>query len=522
MKCHGCGHEFPNVSARCPRCQRSTSRRGRTSTDSRLLEFPRRARIAPPPETRPMPAWRAELNEKVKAIRANRSASSALAQVAVEEMAAPPEPESSVIVRRDETRMAYGMDSVGQNGGARVDSGQPSSSMATTAKRSSNTIVEAALVRVKRASEAASRAALPKIEPARISVPIDRQATARALEPATEIEPTVEVTPAPLPEPIQPVVTKPLTSEPSVLEVKSVEMTVAPAPAKSTVTAPAISPAATSKVQPAVAQTAVRTVVPTIKVEPAVAQTAARTVVPTIKVEPAVAQTAARTVVPTIKVEPAVAQRAARTVVPTITPSVAPAVAHTATPTVVTTIAPPPTSVAIPEETIDVSSLPAIDDLEPLDYLEAEIRKVDKVLAAEFKRDESPTVVMHLVIGIVDLIAVAVSSSPFLAFIRIADGSFSLYQTRLASGCIVGMLAFFYLALTQGLCGKTFGMMLTNTRIVDVAEFKTPTTSQVLIRTVGYFIAAAPACIGLMWAASNRKHRGWHDFVSNTMVVRDF
>jgi hypothetical protein len=277
MKCHGCGHEFPNVSARCPRCQRSTSRRGRTSTDSRLLEFPRRARIAPPPETRPMPAWRAELNEKVKAIRANRSASSALAQVAVEEMAAPPEPESSVIVRRDETRMAYGMDSVGQNGGARVDSGQPSSSMATTAKRSSNTIVEAALVRVKRASEAASRAALPKIEPARISVPIDRQATARALEPATEIEPTVEVTPAPLPEPIQPVVTKPLTSEPSVLEVKSVEMTVAPAPAKSTVTAPAISPAATSKVQPAVAQTAVRTVVPTIKVEPAVAQRAART-----------------------------------------------------------------------------------------------------------------------------------------------------------------------------------------------------------------------------------------------------
>lgn len=177
---------------------------------------------------------------------------------------------------------------------------------------------------------------------------------------------------------------------------------------------------------------------------------------------------------------------------------------------------------AIPQETIDVSSLPVIDDLEPLDYLEAEIRKVDKVLAAEFKRDESPTVGMHMVIGIVDLIAVAVSSSPFLAFIRIADGSFSLFQTRLASGCIVGMLAFFYLALTQFLCGKTFGMMLTNTRIVDVTEYKTPTSSQVLVRTVGYFISAAPACIGFLWAGINRKHRGWHDFVSNTMVVRDF
>jgi uncharacterized RDD family membrane protein YckC len=485
MKCHGCGHEFPNVSARCPRCQRSTSRRGRTSSDSRLLEFPRRARIAPPPETRPMPAWRAELNEKVKAIRANRSASSAPAQVAVEEMAAPPEPESSVIVRRDETRMAYGMDSVVQNGGARADAGQTPASAVSTAKRSSNTIVEAALVRVKRASEAASRAALPKIEPARLSVPIDRQATARALEPATEVETTLEATPAPLPEPIKPVVTKPLTSQRTVPEVKSVEMTVATAPAKTTVTTPAIS---------------------TLKVEPAIAQRAVRTVVPTI----------------TPSAAPAVAQTAVRTVVPTITPSVDPVVAHPATPTAATAIAPPTTSVAIPQETIDVSSLPVIDDLEPLDYLEAEIRKVDKVLAAEFKRDESPTVVMHMVIGIVDLIAVAVSSSPFLAFIRIADGSFSLFQTRLASGCIVGMLAFFYLALTQFLCGKTFGMMLTNTRIVDVTEYKTPTSSQVLVRTVGYFISAAPACIGFLWAGINRKHRGWHDFVSNTMVVRDF
>jgi uncharacterized RDD family membrane protein YckC len=178
--------------------------------------------------------------------------------------------------------------------------------------------------------------------------------------------------------------------------------------------------------------------------------------------------------------------------------------------------------VSIPQEEVDIASFPVIDDLEPLDYLEAEIRKVDKVLAAEFKRDESPSVFMHLVIGIVDLIAVAVSSSPFLAFIRIADGSFSLNQTRIASGCIVGMLAFFYLALTQCLCGKTFGMMLTNTRIVDVNEYKAPTASQVLIRTVGYFIAAAPACIGFLSAAFNRKHRGWHDFVSNTMVVRDF
>src|SRR5512134_2874331 len=82
MKCHGCGHEFPNTSARCPRCHRSTSRRGRTSTDSRLLEFPRRTRSAPPAEASapPLPAWRVELNEKVRAIRANRVASAAASE----------------------------------------------------------------------------------------------------------------------------------------------------------------------------------------------------------------------------------------------------------------------------------------------------------------------------------------------------------------------------------------------------------------------------------------------------------
>jgi len=194
--------------------------------------------------------------------------------------------------------------------------------------------------------------------------------------------------------------------------------------------------------------------------------------------------------------------------------TLAPAVAHT--------VAPAITSVSLPQEIIDESAFPPIDDLEPLDYLEAEIRKVDRVLAAEFKRNESPSVFSHAVIGIVDLIAVAVSCSPFLALVRISNGSFSLNQTRLASGIIVGLIAFFYFALTQCLCGKTFGMMLTNTRVVDATEYKTPSISQSLVRTGGYLVAAAPALLGFLWAAINRKHRGWHDYISGTMVVRDF
>jgi uncharacterized RDD family membrane protein YckC len=274
--------------------------------------------------------------------------------------------------------------------------------------------VEAALTRVKRASENASRAALPKIEPARPiqptqgSLAVDRQATARALDPVPEIEPSIAFTPAPRPEIMPPPVivqtpiTKPLTLEPSVT-------------AEASVSAPSYI-----------------------------------------------------------------------------------------------------------DDVPEATPLIVVEEIEPLDYLEAEVRKVDKALGAEFLKNESPSIVTHAVIGIIDLVTIAVSCFPFLAIVMIADGSLGIFQTRFATGAIVALIATFYLALTQCLCGKTFGMMLTNTRVVDAYTFEAPSPSQALLRTAGCFIAAAPALVGFIWAAFNYKHRGWHDFISRTVVVRDF
>lgn len=413
MKCHGCGHEFPNTLARCPRCHRSTSRRGRTSTDSRLLEFPRRARVASPVEApaRALPAWRVELNEKVRAIRANRDASTATIDTPAEEMVMPFEPDprtAGTSALQNEPRSPYARNLSVRGAVPRPESSQPATSPATSARRSSNNIVEAALIRVKRASENASRAALPKIEPARsiqastqVTLAVDRQATARQLDPAPELESRVEFTPAPRPEVAQPPIIKPAQIE-------------ATAAAES-----AVSPAKY-------------------------------------------------------------------------------------------------------DDEAEKPSVLVLDELEPLDYLEAEIRKVDEKLGREFLKNESPSIAAHAVIIAADLVAVAVSCSPFLAFISIADGSFSTSQTRLASGAVVVMIAFFYLALTQCLCGKTFGMMLTNTRVVDARAFEALSPSQALLRTVGYFVAAAPALAGIIWAAFDHKHRGWQDFISGTVVVRDF
>jgi uncharacterized RDD family membrane protein YckC len=167
-------------------------------------------------------------------------------------------------------------------------------------------------------------------------------------------------------------------------------------------------------------------------------------------------------------------------------------------------------------------SVLAIDEIDPLDYLEAEIRKVDRALGAEFLRNESPSIFTHAVIALVDLVVLAATCAPFLVIIKIAGGSLVSAQNRLGSALIVALLSFFYLALTQCLCGRTFGMMLTNTRVVDALSFESPPPLQALLRTAGYFIAAAPAMLGFVWAAFNRKHRGWQDFFSGTMVVRDF
>jgi uncharacterized RDD family membrane protein YckC len=173
-------------------------------------------------------------------------------------------------------------------------------------------------------------------------------------------------------------------------------------------------------------------------------------------------------------------------------------------------------------EDMPITIMP-LDEIEPLDYLQAEIRKIDRAREeAEFAHNESPTLWVHAVIAVVDLLTVAVSATPFLAVVQIMDGSLSDGRTQLAAGLIVLLVSFFYLAVTQCLAGKTLGMMLTNTRVVDVHTFESPSGQRLLLRTIGYFIAIAPATLGLLWFVVDRYRRGWQDVISGTRVVRDF
>jgi uncharacterized RDD family membrane protein YckC len=161
------------------------------------------------------------------------------------------------------------------------------------------------------------------------------------------------------------------------------------------------------------------------------------------------------------------------------------------------------------------------DEIEPCDYLEAEVRKVDRKLAAEFARNESPSLAVHLVIALADIIVIGFSSAPFMVLINATIG-FDNARSRPAAGIILAIISFFYLTVTQALCGKTFGMMLTNTRVVDSQSFESVSPGRALARTIGYFVALAPAAVGFLWAVVNKKRRGWHDLISGTLVARDF
>src|SRR5205807_9499093 len=58
----------------------------------------------------------------------------------------------------------------------------------------------------------------------------------------------------------------------------------------------------------------------------------------------------------------------------------------------------------------DLSGVLTIDEIEPVDYLEAEIRKVDRALTAELHRDARPSRLSHLFTGMVDLCVIALSA----------------------------------------------------------------------------------------------------------------
>ena len=47
-----------------------------------------------------------------------------------------------------------------------------------------------------------------------------------------------------------------------------------------------------------------------------------------------------------------------------------------------------------------------------------------------------------------------------------------------------------------------------------------PSTAQLLLRYLGYYVSMIPCFIGIFWIGFDRRKQGWHDKIARTVVVR--
>lgn len=66
---------------------------------------------------------------------------------------------------------------------------------------------------------------------------------------------------------------------------------------------------------------------------------------------------------------------------------------------------------------------------------------------------------------------------------------------------------------------STPGKKLVSAIIVDARTGNKPSTSQYIWRYFGYFVAAIPFFIGLLWVIFDKRKQGWHDKLAGTVVI---
>ena len=66
----------------------------------------------------------------------------------------------------------------------------------------------------------------------------------------------------------------------------------------------------------------------------------------------------------------------------------------------------------------------------------------------------------------------------------------------------------------------TPGKMITNLRIIDAKTGGKPSTGQFIGRYLGYYVAAIPLFLGIIWVGFDQRKQGWHDKLAGTVVVK--
>jgi uncharacterized RDD family membrane protein YckC len=65
----------------------------------------------------------------------------------------------------------------------------------------------------------------------------------------------------------------------------------------------------------------------------------------------------------------------------------------------------------------------------------------------------------------------------------------------------------------------TPGKMAIGARIVDARTGGVPSTRQLVLRYLGYYVSMFPLFAGIVWVAFDPRKQGWHDKIAGTVVV---
>lgn len=68
--------------------------------------------------------------------------------------------------------------------------------------------------------------------------------------------------------------------------------------------------------------------------------------------------------------------------------------------------------------------------------------------------------------------------------------------------------------------GGTPGKMVLGAEIVDADSLGAPTTAQLVIRYLGYFVSTLVFGLGFLWVLWDARKQGWHDKLARTVVVK--
>ncbi|MBY6185700.1 RDD family protein [Marinobacter hydrocarbonoclasticus] len=66
----------------------------------------------------------------------------------------------------------------------------------------------------------------------------------------------------------------------------------------------------------------------------------------------------------------------------------------------------------------------------------------------------------------------------------------------------------------------TPGKMILKLTIVDAKTGGKPSTGQLVMRYLGYYVSTIPLLLGLIWVGFDKRKQGWHDKLAGTVVVR--